>query len=489
MSNARLNALVALGAIAVSFFGKAYAGETDLLLRMAMKAPSKSGIVKSIPSDGFSKMVPCFVKTTDVSSLEDAIIYKGGVFISSAGKIVSAQIPLGAIDYIASRDEVEFIEMASPLSGKMNTARAAGEVVVVQDGSALGTAYDGTNVVVGVVDDALDYGHPDFEGQGGIPRVQYLRQTIGSDTYECTKRNFNDNNCQIDDEGQGYLHGTHVTGIAAGGDEVYTGVAPMADIMFVFLSVSDAYTSGSAASSFSTAVLEGVSTIFDKADAIDKAAVVNLSVGTSLGAHDGTSLLEQGLDALVDGKRGRVIVGAAGNEQVDEEEWAASIVDYVGGIHAPIEVADGTGEAARLSIWNGNGAVGAFTGGTVVDLWLSPGQKDICTVEIYGYTGGRQGVDFTFPGVSNTGEATLATGQVAFSADATQEASSDDSKVKLTFNIDDSDARNDKPHALILIEPDTAGGYRIGRDAIVGTDVAVDGDGRRVTTDPVGAVV
>src|SRR5205823_9715686 len=62
----------------------------------------------------------------------------------------------------------------------------------------------------------------------------------------------------------------------------------------------------------STSIVDGVNYIFQKAAALGKAAVVNLSLGTQQGAHDGTLDLDQMLNALTG--PGRIIVASAGNE-------------------------------------------------------------------------------------------------------------------------------------------------------------------------------
>ena len=246
-----------------------------------------------------------------------------------------------------------------------------------------------------------------------------------------------------------------VTGIATGNNGTYTGVANKADIMFVFNAPSDASTSGDDPNSFTTLVLEGVQTIFEKADDMDKAAVVNLSLGTSIGAHDGTSLLEQGLTELSSQKGGRIIVGAAGNEQVVPAAMSAARRDYVGGIHAPINVSDGTAKGYRIGVWNGAGAVSAYVGGTMVDVWLDAGQKDSCKIALLGYTTDRSPEDFTFPNLNSTDDATLATADVPFATSTTSPATATSGGVTATIDVDSADSRNNKPHAIALLVPET----------------------------------
>src|SRR6185503_18468917 len=104
-------------------------------------------------------------------------------------------------------------------------------------------------------------------------------------------------------------HGTHVLGIAGGDGSAtgggvpaytYAGMAPKADLVVVKTDMSD------------TGVLDGVAYVMNRATALGKPAVVNLSLGTLYGPKDGTSPFEAGIAALTG--PGRVIVVAAGND-------------------------------------------------------------------------------------------------------------------------------------------------------------------------------
>jgi len=455
MSKTILAILAAVAAALGLFAQTAHAGQMDLMLRKMVtgmaKGPDVSWSKAAHDKDGVL-MLPCFVKTTDADATSRAIVDRGGRASRVAGgdfgeSILSAMIPYDSIEGIASRDEVIVVEAAAVLSPKMDTARYASDTVSVQDGTALGLAYDGTDVVVGVVDDGLDFGNADFTDADGVTRVQYLRETVAGEVVECIYTSIVDGSCTLDDGGQGTTHGTHVTGIAGGSDSVYTGIAPAADLMFVFNDATDASTSDSGATSLATAVVDGVTAIFGKADELDKPCVANLSLGTSVGAHDGTSLLEQGLTDLTTDKRGRIIVNAAGNEQVTPAAQPASRRDYVGGIHASIDVPAGESRGYRIGVWNGVTAEATYVGGSMADVWLGTGQKDDCQIAAFAYTQGRASSDFTFPGLATTDDASFATADVPFAVDTTSSVTADDGTVQVAIDVDDSDARNQKPHA------------------------------------------
>lgn len=107
-------------------------------------------------------------------------------------------------------------------------------------------------------------------------------------------------------------HGTHVLDIAAGngrgGGEV--GVAPAADLVFVHLA-GTADVLGRRNLGDSVTLLEALDFVFQTAG--DRPCVVNMSVGAHGGPHDGSTLVEQGIDRAVWLASGRVVVHSAGN--------------------------------------------------------------------------------------------------------------------------------------------------------------------------------
>src|SRR6185295_1144220 len=65
---------------------------------------------------------------------------------------------------------------------------------------------------------------------------------------------------------------------------------------------------------FDMDILRAVSFVFDRAKELGMPAVVNLSLGSEFGGHDGSAALERGLSAFVGPDQpGRSIVVAAGN--------------------------------------------------------------------------------------------------------------------------------------------------------------------------------
>jgi subtilisin family serine protease len=129
-------------------------------------------------------------------------------------------------------------------------------------------------------------------------------------------------------------HGTHVADIAAGNGlgSTQPGVAPKADIVFVEAAAADVAWQGpgtvNQAFGDSVQLLEAVRFIFDTAG--ERPCVCNISLGTNGGPHDGTSLVEQGLDAIVREKPNRAVVIAASNSQLDNIHTSGEVPQTAG---------------------------------------------------------------------------------------------------------------------------------------------------------------
>lgn len=216
------------------------------------------------------------------------------------------------------------MELAPPLRPKLDQALPYVAATPAAMGS-LGVGLDGSGVYVGVVDTGVDPLHPDFVDAAGHSRIAWLLDLsqspregnaldskYGGRVYDRAAIDAllasGARAADVPDDWIG--HGTHVAGIAAGngGPEArYVGVAPGADLVVVCASRSRAGDIQEA-----DAIL-GAAFVFDMAAQAGRPAVVNLSLGSQFGPHDGSSSFERGLEALV-AKPGRAIVVAASNE-------------------------------------------------------------------------------------------------------------------------------------------------------------------------------
>lgn len=244
-----------------------------------------------------------------------AALRQAGVQLgTTCGNVATARIPLSAVSALTGIEGLSSVQLARQAHPLLDKARPAGHVDEVLQGTATGISqpYTGQGVIVGVVDRGFDLTHVSlYDNDTHEYRVKRLwMQDL--DTVSNVKpfgygMEFSDPKAitkLVTDYQYGY-HGTHVLGIAAGGDtkntNPYYGIAPKADIVLVSCSGSE------------SKILDGVAYIFNYADAVGKPAVVNLSWGSMLGPHDGTSACDRMLDGLQG--PGHLIVGAAGNSE------------------------------------------------------------------------------------------------------------------------------------------------------------------------------
>lgn len=192
------------------------------------------------------------------------------------------------------------------------------------------TGLTGAGVVVGVIDTGVDTKHPALRHRDGSTRVRWLidfaaqprgRHPELEAAFGCT----GDTPCAVlsaadidellhntvegDEPTDLVGHGTHVASIAAGNGEPegsYFGLAPEADLIVAQVGT------GPAGTIFDVNILTSARFVFDRAQALGRPAVVNVSLGSNFGGHDGTSALEVGLAGLLD-RPGRAIVVASGN--------------------------------------------------------------------------------------------------------------------------------------------------------------------------------
>ncbi len=201
-----------------------------------------------------------------------------------------------------------------------DTSKVNSNTIRVHNGEiARHGAFTGEGVVMGFVDTGIDFTHPDFKNEDGSTRVYKIWDHLGN-TDSTLRPSFgygevydsamiNAGNCpHLDNNG----HGTQVSGIGAGnGNSVpdsiadYSGHAPNSLIMAVNTDFNRP--------NWTLSIAESIEWMFDEADKLGLPCVVNLSVGTYSGSHDGLDLAAQIIDSLTAATPGRLVVCAAGN--------------------------------------------------------------------------------------------------------------------------------------------------------------------------------
>ncbi len=84
-----------------------------------------------------------------------------GVAIGTkAGNIWTARIPVSQVDKFIKLNGIDYIQLDEPACTTMDSVRRTTRVDSAQSGIGLPAIYNGTGVILGVVDAGFDYGHP-----------------------------------------------------------------------------------------------------------------------------------------------------------------------------------------------------------------------------------------------------------------------------------------------------------------------------------------
>ena len=187
-----------------------------------------------------------------------------------------------------------------------------------------------SSTIVAVLDWGIDFAHPNFRNPDGstrflaiwdqsynsrrglapygygrlVTREQINRALQSTTPYQTLRYHPG----KSDTRGTG-THGTHVMDIAAGNGRLGpAGVAPNADLIFVHLASRETPTGTLGDSARILEALDAVRRI-----AGDRNLVVNMSVGRHGGPHDGTTLVEQGIDNFIAARPNTMICQSTGN--------------------------------------------------------------------------------------------------------------------------------------------------------------------------------
>ncbi len=197
-----------------------------------------------------------------------------------------------------------------------DTMRVNNRINPVHSGQApLDTAYTGQGVLMGYIDTGIDWKHPDFMHPDSSTRILYIwdqtRPVNGDTPAEYGYGQHWDSaaiNLDIPNHSDQWGHGTTVAGAGSGNafaNGTHKGVAPNTDIVMVESNFS--------APDWLATIVDATEYIYHIADSIGKPCVINASVGTYLGSHDGLDPYALYIDSLINDKRGRLYVASAGN--------------------------------------------------------------------------------------------------------------------------------------------------------------------------------
>jgi subtilisin family serine protease len=297
-------------------------------------------LAKAFPHLNLDKQAP--ILEAIAARLDGTIEYPAIIHTRNSLALRNAGIPLNTIhsSFCTARLTASDILHLANLSGSFyveppimeyplnDAATALAGANLLRSGFVNHTAYKGQNTLVCIIDTGIDWTHKDFRSRTDTTKSRILYiwdQTITATGSEQTPAETGCNygveysKAQIENELDGSPanfvretdtngHGTHVCGSAAGNGGAspdsakYAGMAPEADILIVKAG-NGSFTQSS--------LVDGISYARQKAASLGKAIVINMSLGSDAGPHDGTDAKCVAIDAF--SGNGRAVVLSAGN--------------------------------------------------------------------------------------------------------------------------------------------------------------------------------
>ena len=218
----------------------------------------------------------------------------------------------------------------------------------------------GQGVVVGIIDGGFDYTHPTFydttysklriarawiQDLPGTPPLGFNYGSEFKDTVSLLQKKYDH-----DDRGS---HGTSVSSVAAGSGigspniKLDRGIAYESELVLV----STPHTYKDCREMNMTTIIDGINYIFSYAQSVNKPAVINISMGSLLGARDGGSLFAQSCDKLVG--PGKILVFCAMNEGNTKKHIGKSFTSSDTVLHTlvPIDVYNNGDRRNYIDAW------------------------------------------------------------------------------------------------------------------------------------------
>ena len=264
---------------------------------------------------GGTMMVDAFVGIDHLGVI-DALRAAGVIVNCTFDNFVTAQIPLHALHTVSELPGVNDVHVSEIMRHCTDSTMRVTHAGQVLEGKPAGLpqAFDGSGVVVGIIDCGFDYqheafkqaedssvsrivrvydpmnnsGHPVTLGGNALPGSVFMGEQIDTLTYDISG-----------------THGTHTASIAAGTHQQgWGGMAPGADIV---LCSSRSLNSGASA----VEITNCMKYIFSYADSVGKPCVISVSMSANSGPHDGRDYLSRAIETMVG--PGHIFVIAAGN--------------------------------------------------------------------------------------------------------------------------------------------------------------------------------
>lgn len=245
---------------------------------------------------------------------------------TEVGEVRTARVPVSALSALVNLPGVDHLSLGYRMKPQLDASIPDTHADDKRPQEPPLFGWYGKNVIVGIIDTGFDYHHPDFRNPDNSTRFLSIWDQNVAGTppagfgygNECNQASMNPGGACSEADPDG--HGSHVLGIAAGDGSATGGVDPA----FQFVGMANGAQIIGVATNFTSAgVVDAANYIFLRAAAAGKPAVINMSLGTNLGPHDGQTLFEKALSGLTG--PGKVLVASAGNGQTDNGHSSRNI--------------------------------------------------------------------------------------------------------------------------------------------------------------------
>ncbi len=345
--------MVAISVTTIAFgqeIDKLSAGTKMFLQQRAIRELQDTAILKKSPyaspkAVNGVEYINCFINLIDgasIGELEALGVKVNGVY----EHFVTAKVPVEKIDEVAKLGNVKQISVSRKMKMFTDQACSITNADKVWDGTnnGLPEEFTGKDVVLGIIDDGIEFNHTAFKDASGNSRVKAVYRpnqtsastggttvTIDGVTLSGYQYTTTTGISALTTDDTEASHGTHTTGCAAGSKVGnYSGMAPESDLVLCGAGEGNGLTDD--------AILNSAKYIANYAKSVGKPCVISISLGSETGPHDGKSYISLGYDQIAE-QYGAIILLAAGNE-ADCTGYAtktlSSSSDAMAVIHTPI---------------------------------------------------------------------------------------------------------------------------------------------------------
>ena len=288
------------------------------------------------------KMISAFLRVNDGDYTAAEAL--GVVIECKFDNIAIALIPVEKIMDVAALTNVTSIEVAEMMTLYNDSQKAftnADDVICNSNAAqafGITTPYTGRGVVLGVVDQGIDFQHKAFKDKNGITRIKQAYTNSSTSSSEITTHSTETAINALTYDVTNSDHGTHVATTAGGSSVIisgnnvtvtddhahatYGGMAPEADLAIAGLK-----------SMTNTAIMKAIIAIFNYADEQGKPCVINLSLGAIDGPHDGTGAFADVLETWT-AKNNHIVVFSVSNYGMRAKDYVKMGTSNGGGCYA-----------------------------------------------------------------------------------------------------------------------------------------------------------